>query len=192
MEPNISTKAFYSNEENMQKSLGLFDEGDLEIFETHINFKSPKSGINIEKEKIKNIEIVNKTPGIFEFAIVIVANLIIIAGYFSFEQKSVPLFFLLHGIPVILIHILAQLVRIKIEGDLEEKPDGCLRNFFEYRSASDKQNRNQYKNENFTVYERYLAGEGTPELFPDPITPFLTKNHKHNIKEAQCGRDYGF
>jgi hypothetical protein len=95
VEPNFITKAFYANEKNMNSSLGMFDEGDLQILDTNLFFKSPRSEINIEKDRIKNIEIVNKTPGVFEFAIVIIANLIVIAGYFGFEQKSVPLFLLL-------------------------------------------------------------------------------------------------
>jgi hypothetical protein len=95
VESNIATKAFYANDENMKSSLGLFDEGDLQIFDSHLYFRSAKSEINIEKERIKNIEIINRTPGVFEFAIVIIANLIIIAGYFGFEKKSVGLFILL-------------------------------------------------------------------------------------------------
>jgi hypothetical protein len=95
VEADFVTKAFYADEKNIKSSLGLFDEGDLQIYETHLYFKSPKSEINIERERIKNIEIINKAPGVFEFSIVIIANLIVIAGYFGFEQKSLLLFVLL-------------------------------------------------------------------------------------------------
>ena len=92
MEPVIETKSFYSSDENIKSSFGYYDEGVLKIYDSYLNYKSHSSEVTIEKGNIEKVEMVNKSPGVFEFAIVILANLIIVAGYFGFESKSILTF----------------------------------------------------------------------------------------------------
>ncbi len=88
-----STRAIFCNEESMRSSFNINDQGELSIYEDHLFYKGSESEISIEKSRMETVEIVNKTPGTFEFIQIIVVNLIIVSGYLSYPYKN-PLLFI--------------------------------------------------------------------------------------------------
>lgn len=89
----------------MKKSFGLFDEGTLSIFDRFFTFKSKKSEITIEKDRIKEAGVQIKSPGVYEFIVIILANIILIAGFLGFKQRSILLLLALLGCANALLYV---------------------------------------------------------------------------------------
>ena len=86
-----SSNTLFTDEKGMKSSFLINDQGVLSIYADHFFYKGRDIEISVEKSRIKETSVINKSIGLFEYIQIIVVNLILVSGYMSYSGKNILL-----------------------------------------------------------------------------------------------------